>query len=299
VLATVTAGLYISWNGQRLISAATRLQGVFFWNFLIYLIEGMVFLLTGLQARTLIATIGNYPASELAVSVGVISVVVIIARFAWIFPATYVPRLLVQAVSRTDHSAPWQYSFFVAFTGIRGIVSLAAALAIPLTIGGGDAFPHRPLIIFLTFGVILVTLVGQGLMLPAVIRALGLANAGLQEFLADRAKEFAARRRAVETAIDKLEQLALQRNLADEILVPLREFHRGRIDNIYDRNNGDDGRRKIIDLGDEIHFSLIAAERAAINELYRKGELTDEARRRIEHELDLRDAHLVSLRNER
>src|SRR6059058_2844723 len=83
VLATVTAGLYISWNGLRLISSATRLQGIFFWNFFIYLIEGMVFLITGLQARTLIARIGQYSASELALSAATITLVVIVARFVW------------------------------------------------------------------------------------------------------------------------------------------------------------------------------------------------------------------------
>src|SRR5205807_1514292 len=91
VLATVTAGLYISWNGLHLISAATRLQGIFFWDFLIYLVEGMVFLTTGLQARTLIARIGQYPSSELAISAAVISAVVIVARFIWVFPAVYLP----------------------------------------------------------------------------------------------------------------------------------------------------------------------------------------------------------------
>ena len=94
MLATVTAGLYISWNGLRLISAATRLQGIFFWDFFIYLIEGMVFLITGLQARTLIARIGHYPVSELAFSAAVISAVVIVARFVWMFPAIYLPRWL-------------------------------------------------------------------------------------------------------------------------------------------------------------------------------------------------------------
>src|SRR4029077_14457845 len=94
VLATVTAGLYISWNGLRLISAATRLQGIFFWDFLIYLIEGLVFLITGLQARTLIERIHQYSIAELAMSADIISAVVIGARFVWMYPATYIPRWL-------------------------------------------------------------------------------------------------------------------------------------------------------------------------------------------------------------
>ena len=92
VLATVTAGLYVSWNGLQLISAATRLQGIFFWDFVIYLIEGLVFLITGLQARTLIERIGAYSAYELAVSALVLSAVVIVARFVWVYPTVYLPR---------------------------------------------------------------------------------------------------------------------------------------------------------------------------------------------------------------
>src|SRR6476646_303469 len=102
VLATVTAGLYISWNGCRLISAATRLQGIVFWDFFIYLSEGMVFLSTGLQARALIAGIGGYSISELAISAAVLSAVVIVARFVWVFPATYLPRWLFPPIKRRD-----------------------------------------------------------------------------------------------------------------------------------------------------------------------------------------------------
>src|SRR5262249_31156653 len=155
--------LYISWNGLQLISAATRLQGIFFWDFLIYLVEGLVFLTTGLQARTLIARIGQYPLLDLAMSALVISAGVIVARFLWVFPAVYVPRWLSSRIRRRDPAPPWQQAFVLAFTGVRGVVSLAAALAIPFATAMGTPFPGRDLILFLTFSVILVTLVGQGL----------------------------------------------------------------------------------------------------------------------------------------
>ena len=201
VLATVTTGLYISWNGLRLISADTRLQGIFFWGFFIYLTEGMVFLITGLQARALTVGLESYSKSDLAVSAVIVCLVVIIARFVWMYPATYLPRWLSRTVARRDPAPPWQWPFALAFTGIRGMVSLAAALAIPLETEAGRPFPHRDLILVLTFAVILVTLVGQGLLLPAVIRALGLANAGRIEQEEERAEEFAARRKAIVAAM--------------------------------------------------------------------------------------------------
>ena len=153
-----------------------------------YLIEGLVFLLTGLQARALIAGLGNCSLSALVSSAALVSIVVIAARFVWIFPAAYLPRWLSPALARRDPSPPWQWPFILGFTGVRGIVSLAAALAIPFTMSDGRPFPERDLILFLTFAVILVTLVGQGLMLPAMIRVLGLANAGDRESRTDRPK---------------------------------------------------------------------------------------------------------------
>jgi Na+/H+ antiporter len=298
VLATVTAGLYISWNGLRLISAATRLQGIFFWDFLIYLIEGMVFLITGLQAHALITGIGRYSISELAISAAVVSTVVIVARFVWVYPATYFPRWLIPALRRKDPSPPWQWSFALAFTGIRGIVSLAAALAIPFTRASGALFPDRDLILFLTFSVILVTLVGQGLMLPLVIRALGLANAGRRERHVDREEEFKARRQAIEAAIARLEQLTAEQQIPAEIARPLLARYRDRAKHVEHRSDGDAHHRKLIERHDETEFQMIEAERELINDLYRRGKLKDEARRRIERELDLRDAHLTNLRTE-
>jgi monovalent cation/hydrogen antiporter len=294
VLATVTAGLYISWNGLRLISAATRLQGIFFWDILMYLTEGFVFLITGLQARTLLASIRRDSLRELAVSAAVVCSVVILARFVWMFPATYLPRLLIPSVARDDPSPPWQRPFALAFTGVRGIVSLAAALAIPLTTESGAPFPDRDRILFLTFSVILVTLVGQGLMLPSVIRALGLANAGRRERDAEQIEESAARRQAIEAADRRLDQLIEERQLPETIVQPLRSHLHDRREHADRRNAaGRDGTHRI-DLRDAIETQLVATERRQINDLYRLGKLTDEARRRIERELDLREAQLAN-----
>jgi monovalent cation/hydrogen antiporter len=297
VLATVTAGLYISWNGLLHISAATRLQGIFFWNFFIYLIEGLIFLITGLQARTLMDRIGGFSFSQLLISAAVVILVLILARFAWMYPVVYVPRWISPRLRERDPAPPWQWAFALSFTGVRGIVSLAAALAIPLTIATGQPFPERDLILFLTFSVILVTLVVQGLMLPSVIRALGLENAGRRERHADRAEEHAARLAAVEAALARLDEIAAEREMPAQLVRPLYTHHRDRLKHVR-HGEGDEAQRKLNELHDEVALLLIEAERARVNELFRDGKLKDEARRRIERELDLREAQLVNQRSE-
>jgi CPA1 family monovalent cation:H+ antiporter len=298
VLATVTAGLYISWNGLRLISAATRLQGIFFWGFFIYVVEGLVFLATGLQARTLMARIEFYPVSELLASAAIVSAVVIVARFVWMFPAIYVPRWLSASLRRRDPSPPWQWPFVLAFTGVRGIVSLAAALAIPFATAEGSPFPARDLILFLTFSVIVVTLVVQGLMLPFVIRPLGLAHAGRRERHAQRVEEEQARRQAIEAGIARLEQLALERDLPEELVRSLHAHQRDRLKHAERSSDGDAAHKKIIELHCDIELLLIETERQHVNDLFRSGKLKDEARRRIERELDLREAQIENRREE-
>ena len=288
----------MSWNGHRLIPAATRLPGVVFWDFLTYLIEGLVFLITGLQARTLLPSIRHYTLPEIAMAAAVVCVVVIVTRFIWVFPSTYLPRLLVPSIKRYDPSPPWQQPMLLGFTGIRGIVSLAAALAIPFTIADGSPFPHRDLILILVFAVIFVTLVGEGLTLPAVVRVLGLANAGRLEREAETEEEFKVRKRAIEAAIERLAALDESRKLPEPVVAPIRAHLRTRLRNVENRKDGDERHMKLAELGDELELALIEAERELVNTLYRTGELKDDGRRRIERELDLRDAVLANLRSQ-
>ena len=162
VIATVACGLYMSWNGPLLISAATRLQGIFFWDLVIYMIEGLLFLLTGFQMRALYEKSKAFPLDDILFATALVAVIIIIARFAWVFPAIYLPRILSKRLRERDPSPPWQWTFVISFTGVRGAVSLAAALALPLALPGGEAFPYRDLILFVAFGVILITLIGLG-----------------------------------------------------------------------------------------------------------------------------------------
>ncbi len=292
VLATVAAGLTVSWKGPLLIPSATRLQGIFFWDLLIYIIEGLVFLLTGLQARTLLDRIADFSVRQLVFAALVTSAVVIVARFVWVFPATYLPRWLSPALARRDPSPPWQQPFAIAFTGVRGIVSLAAALAIPLTTASGQPFPERDLILFLTFSVILLTLVGQGLLFPWVVCWLGLDEAGRAEQAAEEAAEMAARREAIDAVLRKLEAIAAEQGLSHEVVKPLRARHEARLRQIDHRMDDSDEHTALAEYWDKLELMLIEAEREYVYDLLRGGRLHDEARRRIERELDLREARL-------
>ena len=292
VLATVVTGLYISWNGLRLISAPTRLQGIFFWDFLIFSTEGLIFLVTGLQARAVVAGFSSYAWKDLMIGSVVVSAVVIVSRFVWMYPATYVPRWLFAGIRKKDPAPPWQWTFVLGYTGIRGVVSLAAALALPLTTDAGLAFPHRELILFFTFVVILVTLVGQGLLLPSVIEALGLANAGQRELQSERVDELAARRKAIEAAVRRLDALREERDLPAAVLGPLHSFHADRLQQLEYGGSANTENQQIVSTHCDVAALLLAAERDAINELYRDGALQDEPRRRIERDLDLRHAQI-------
>jgi len=291
VLATVACGLYVSWNGPRLISSATRLQGIFFWDLLVYLIEGMVFLITGLQARTLIENHHAFTLGELVAATAWTTLIVIVARFVWVFPATYIPRWLSPSLAKRDPSPPWQQPFLLAFTGVRGVVSLAAALGLPYFLDSGAPFPHRDLILFVSFGVIIVTLVGQGLMLPSMVRWLGLAHLGARERAEQIEAELAGRQAALEEVKKRLDRFIEERELPEEVIELLRTRNQSRAQILpKDMNDGLARMR----LSAEIKRELIEAERDFIYELLRDGKITDEARRRIEYELDLEEASVAN-----
>ena len=271
VLATVAAGLYVSWNGPRLISAATRLQGIFFWDFAIYIIEGLLFLLTGLQARTILEGTHGFPYGALLVASLLTVVVIIVARFVWIYPATYFPRWLSTSLKRRDPSPKWQGPFVIAFTGIRGVVSLAAALAIPLFTSVGEPFPERNMILAVTFVVIVVTLVGQGLLLPFVIRKLGLAQDVANEWEDERVDALATRTGAVRAALARLEELAEERRLPADLLEGLREHNGTRLKQLEHAQK----ELEWSQLTDEVVLELIEAERRHINDALRDGSIRD------------------------
>jgi CPA1 family monovalent cation:H+ antiporter len=291
VLATIACGLYVSWTGPRLIPFATRLQGIFFWDLIVYLIEGLVFLLTGLQARALIDEPHLFTIYDLLIATALTTLIAIAARFVWVFPATYIPRWVSPRLRERDPSPPWQGPFLLSFTGVRGVVSLAAALAIPYALANGQPFPHRELIQYVTFGVIIITIVGQGLMLPSVVRWLGLSHLGKQERLSEIKAELAARQAALDEVTKRLEKVIDERELPDEVVDLLRTRNQSRSQILP--NDMEDGLEHMR-LSASVKKELIDAERDFIYQLLRDGKITDDARRRIEYELDLEEASVAN-----
>jgi CPA1 family monovalent cation:H+ antiporter len=250
----------------------------------------VVFLVTGLQIRTLLDQLDMISLSGALLAVLLTVAVVIVARFAWVYPAIYLPRWLSPALARRDPAPPWQWPVFLGFVGIRGVVSLAAALAIPLTTLTGTPFPHRDLILFVTFGVIVATLVGQGLLLPGLVRWLALGSHAADEREREHTAELSARAEALNVAQNRLDRLAAEGRIAPEVLAILRARHRDRAGRLpRNTSNGVDTAAAAADL----RWELIAAEREYIYQLFREGRITDEARRRIERELDLEEAGIA------
>jgi Na+/H+ antiporter len=292
VLATVVAGLYTGSAGAALIRSNTRLQALFFWDIVNTAITGMIFLLTGLQARTVAAGLDRATLWQLVLNGIVISAVAIAVRFVWVFPATYLPRWLSPSVAARDPAPSWRVPFIIAFTGVRGVVSLAAALSVPFAIAIDVPFPGRDRILVITFVVIVVTLIAQGLTLSFVVRELGLDRLGYDERRERRRRETEARLETARAALERLNAVAGEEHLQDELVQPWRLRQEQRIAQLDGASApARDGFAQAPDV-DRVELMLIVAERARLNELLREGRINDEIRRRIERELDLDEERL-------
>jgi len=292
VLATVVAGLYTGWAGVSLIRSNTRLQALFFWDIVNTVITGLIFLLTGLQARTVAAGLDAATLERLVLQGLVISLVIIVVRFVWVFPATYLPRWLLPSLEAHDPAPSWRVTFMIAFTGVRGVVSLAAALSVPFVLAKGVPFPARDRLLVLVFIVIVVTLVLQGLTLPWVVRKLGLDRLGRDEQRDRQQREATARLETARAALEQLDRVASQERLDPAVVQPWRARQEQRVRQLESaRDPGRDGYASDKRLH-RVELELVKAERVRLNELLREGRINDEIRRRIERDLDLDEERL-------
>jgi Na+/H+ antiporter len=290
VLAAVTVGIYLGWRAPELVtSPSTRLQSQAVWEILVFVVNAFLFALLGLQFQQLVNSLDGYSAATLVGYGALVGATVIVLRILWVFPNTYLPRFLFPKIRAADPYPPWQYPALVSWMGMRGAVSLAAALALPLQTDVGTPFPARDLIIFLTFCVILVTLVLQGLTLPALIRALRVEDDGGAE-----REEIKARKHAAKAAIARIDDLAAEEWVRDETADRMRGLYDYRLRRFAARfDDGDDGALEAQSMSyQRLRREALDAERAAVFDLRNRGVINDEVMNRVVRDLDLEDTRL-------
>ncbi|HEX5015656.1 MAG TPA: Na+/H+ antiporter [Candidatus Limnocylindrales bacterium] len=283
VLATVAAGIWVGRHAPREMSSAVRVAGTSAWQVLLFLINGTVFILIGAQLPSVLDALEGYSAGQLILLAVVICTTVIAVRILWVYPGTYVPRALSRSIRLREPYPTPRNVFIVSWAGMRGVVSLAAALALPLE------FAQRDLIIFLAFAVILATLVGQGLTLPFLIRHLGIvADTG------EAHEEAHARMAVAEAALRRIDELEKEWGGHRELIEALRAQYGHRASHA-DPHHGDapldESEQEMLEHG-QIRSAVIDAEREALLEMLERGAVSDEVFRRVERDLDLEELRM-------
>jgi monovalent cation/hydrogen antiporter len=283
VLAAVTIGVYMGWYTPQLTTGTTRISGNAFWEILTFLINALLFALVGLQLHGILDRLGGRSTSSLIADAAIVSVVVIVTRILWIPVVAYLPRWLFRSIRERDPYPPWQWPVVISWAGIRGAVSLAAALALPTN------FPARDLIVFLTFAVILVTLVGQGLTLPLLIRVLHVEDDGGAE-----REDAKARIKASEAALARLEELEQEGWVREDTAERTRGQYRFRTNRFRARYLGvdEEGVEERSQQYQRLRRELLEAERQAVLRLRNEGTITEDVMQRVQRDIDLEDLRL-------
>jgi CPA1 family monovalent cation:H+ antiporter len=287
VLAVVAAGLYLGRKSSEFFSPGVRLQAQAVWHALEFILNGFVFVLIGLQLPFVLAGVSELSVKRVILYGALFSVFLILLRVFWTFPGAYAASFIRNRILRQNEKWPEaRQVFVVGWTGMRGVLALAAALSLPTTIADGSPFPHRDLIVFLTFSVILVTLVLQGLTLPPLIRALGLAGAS-----DSKDEDQMARRLTLQAAMARLEEIRRDDpSVPADLYDDLAQHYQRRL------TKSEDGRYfQYVDLS----RTLLQTEREAALRLRNDGTISDEALRDVEHELDLNETRLIAVAGHR
>ena len=281
VLACVSGGMYLRQHFSLVAEPATRVQIRAVWQQFVFLLNGVVFILIGLQVGVLRETVLSGRMGTLVLQALLVSLVVIVVRLVWVPLAVLLPARLLPGLTREKERLPPRQVFLIAWTGLRGVVSLAAALALPLTVGSGEPFPYRAEIVVIAFVVILVTLVLQGLTLPSLVRRLRLPREVLLE-----QEEAHARAHAATAALERLDRASEGLGLSVEVTGRLREVYTERLQRL---RKADGGRSHGADEAAlrRLRTELLLTERRALVELRDREVISDEVLSRLEHELNL------------
>lgn len=291
VLAVVTTGLYLSFRSGQIFTHESRVMATTVWEVITYILNGLIFILLGLQLRMVLEGLEEYPTSSLIIWGVVISLVVIIVRFIWVIPAAMLPRFLSKKIRSSEPFDPRNLAVF-GWAGMRGVVSMAAALALPLTLDNGNPFPHRNLLIYLTFCVILFTLILLGLTLPWLIKKLKLNPYSLI------AEEYEVRNAVVSETIGYIESNLsllnddLLRNIKSKYEVKFNRLQKTELPANY-FGKGEVIGTEVFNEYTQLQINLITIERQTLDRMHRIGGASEEVLRKIERELDLEETRLM------
>ena len=289
VLAAVAAGIYLGWHSPVVVKARFRLQAFAFWEMIGFLLNGFIFIAIGLQLPGILRAMNGESLSTLIYDALLICAAVVVARIAWVIPGVYLPRLLSKKIRAREPKPRWQNVALIAWAGMRGVISLAAAFALPFTLPDGRPFPGRNYILFFTFCVILATLVGQGLTLPFLIRILRIEDDGVTD-----EEERSARIAANQAAIAFLENAGGRDGASPEILQRLRAEYDDRMAQLQRCVAESDNRGGSVATPQyqQLQQQALSTERDTIIQLRNKHVINDEALRRIQRDLDLAEVRL-------
>jgi CPA1 family monovalent cation:H+ antiporter len=282
VLAAVATGIYVGWQAPVIASASQRLAGFSLWNVLTFLLNALLFVLIGLQLPDIIDGLSGRSLGEVVWPALAVCAAVILCRMVWGQVVTWIIRMVDRRESQRARRATWRERMISSWSGMRGAVSLAAALALP------EDFPERNLILFVTFAVILVTLVLQGLTLPVLIRRLGIHDDG-----AEAREELEARRRATDAALIRLDELGMMEWTRDDTVERMRGMYEYRRRRLQARDGGGDGADDDEDYENRSYRyqkmvrEVIDAQHDAVVELRNRGRISNDVMHRLERELDL------------
>ena len=291
VLAVVACGLVLGFRAPEIASPESRMQGFALWSILTFLLNATLFILIGLQLPVIVDGLSGRPAGEVIGYAAAICAVVIAMRFLWTFTMTAVIRTLDRRPSQRARRVSWQMRVVSSWSGMRGAVSLAAALALPLQTDAGEPLPGRDLIQFITFALIFVTVVGQGLTLPWLIRRLGLVDDGSEE----EREEIKARLVIARAALDRVDELEGEewtREETTERVRALYNFRRRRFKIRAGKIADDDGLEERSLAYQRLMHEIYAAQRAELVRLRNQRRISADVMRRVERELDLEESRL-------
>jgi len=292
VLATVTGGLFLSYRSNEILTYNSRMQSQYVWETVVFLLNGIVFIMIGLQLPDIVNGLGKNSIGEGISYAVVISIVTILIRIIWVFPSTYLPLLLSKRIRENEITPKWQPVFIVAWSGMRGVVSLASGLAVPLTLTDtSTAFPQRNMILFITFVVILVTLVLQGLSLPYLIKWLKIDDdqGDVEE------QEIAVRLRLATASLSLMQSSYGEEVQMIDAFSRLKERYERMIDNANGRLVEKDKKTSNADFLPKYRSMLVEivdVKRDELQKLRREKIYSDEILRARERELDFEEARL-------